>query len=55
MKDWLTKNKKSALLILTGFLGISGAAIGLSEDLQLQIVSIFDQLLSGAVQKGHNG
>ncbi|MDC0760639.1 hypothetical protein POF51_08050 [Brevibacillus sp. AG] len=46
MKDWLKNNKKSMLFILTGFLGIIGAAIGLSEDLQLQIVSIFDQLLS---------
>ncbi|NRS50951.1 hypothetical protein [Brevibacillus sp. HB2.2] len=56
MKEWLTKNKKSVLLILTGVLGIvGGTVIGFSEDLQLQIVSIFDQLLSGAVQKGHNG
>ncbi|MGG4449670.1 hypothetical protein [Brevibacillus porteri] len=46
MKEWLKKNKKSVLLILTGVLSITGAAIGLSEDLQLQIVSIVDQLLS---------
>ncbi|WP_157966763.1 hypothetical protein [Brevibacillus sp. Leaf182] len=46
MKDWLTKNKKSVLLILAGVLGIAGAATGLSKDLQLQIVSIFEQLLS---------
>ena len=46
MKAWMTKNKKSVLLILTGVLGIASAAIGLSEDLQLQIVSIVDQLLS---------
>ncbi|MGF9909503.1 hypothetical protein [Brevibacillus porteri] len=46
MKEWLTKNKKSVLLILTGALGIAGAAIGLNEDIQLQIVSIVDQLLS---------
>lgn len=46
MKDWLRKNKKNVLLILTGALSIASAAIGLSEDLQLQIVSIVDQLLS---------
>lgn len=45
MKDWLTKNKKSVLLILTGVLGIVGVAIELSEDMQLQIISIVDQLL----------
>lgn len=46
MKDWLSNNKKSVLLIITGVLGIAAASIGLSEDLQLQIVSIVDQLLS---------
>lgn len=46
MKEWLTKNKKSILLIITGVIGIASAAIGLSEDLQLQIVNIVDQLLS---------
>lgn len=46
MKEWMKKNKKSVLLILAGVLGIAGAAIELSEDLQLQIVSIIDQLLS---------
>lgn len=47
MKDWLRKNKKSVLLILTGVLGIvGGTVIGFSEDVQQQIVSIVDQLLS---------
>ncbi|MGK5512070.1 hypothetical protein [Brevibacillus formosus] len=46
MKDWLRRNKKSVLLILAGVLGIAGATIELSEDLQLQIVNMVDQLLS---------
>ncbi|MGG1157452.1 hypothetical protein ABE237_00925 [Brevibacillus formosus] len=46
MKDWLRKNKKSMLLILTGVLGMAGATIGVSEELQQQIVNMVDQLLS---------
>lgn len=47
MKDWLRKNKKSVLLILTGVLGIvGGTVIDFGEDAQKQIVNMVDQLLS---------
>ncbi|WP_164685039.1 hypothetical protein [Brevibacillus reuszeri] len=45
MKEFLKKNKKYVLLILAGALGIASAAIGLSEDLQLQLIDIFDKLI----------
>ncbi|MGW9128134.1 hypothetical protein ACWGPW_24485 [Paenibacillus chitinolyticus] len=45
MKDFLKKNKKYVLWIVAGALGIAGAAVGLSEDLQLQLIDIFDKLI----------
>jgi enamine deaminase RidA (YjgF/YER057c/UK114 family) len=40
MKEWLKQNKKNVMLIVSGVIGLASAAIGLSDDLQQQIVNI---------------
>jgi|GEM_PF-2289163 len=44
MKFWLKQNKKNVMLIVSGIIGLAGAAIGLSEELQQQIVNVMDTL-----------
>lgn len=44
MKDWLTKNKKSVLLILTGALAIVGVYTGIDEEAQQQILIVIKSL-----------
>ncbi|TQK41984.1 hypothetical protein FB479_11685 [Brevibacillus sp. AG162] len=44
MKDFLSKHKKSVLLIITGGLAIAGAYIGIDEEAQQQILKAIEGL-----------